>query len=226
MTTAYKLAQQTIRTVDQAEVCRELMREKLKRVDQTQPIFSYLSNKGKRLHPYYDLIKTADQTYASIVRLVKGYGQWRVKGKTVEGEIDAIKANYTTSIAGADEATVDLIKSWKFKFKAKSSKAAADEMIKAMTLATDFAIRVEPNRLWMAFVKNMSVLRVHNLAEIPELDITKDSVKLVTELQKLNVLLRDVQRNNASMMDWYGKEQTMNILKQGGNDSVLDNLMK
>jgi uncharacterized protein YcbK (DUF882 family) len=65
-----------------------------------------------------------------------------------------------------------------------------------------------------------------NQLNIRAFEINKDCKKLVTELKKLNVLLRDVQRGKETVLDCYKKAQTINILRPGGKDSVLDILMK
>jgi hypothetical protein len=224
MTTAYKLARQTIRTVEQAVLCRDLMRTKLERLEQTQPLFNLFEFDEKIKHPYYNLLRSAELAHDSLVRLVKGYALWKIGGSDVGYEIDVTHAKYITDVAGADAVTVALIQAWKRR--AIAAQAAADEMIGAYRAATLLWSKSAKPQIRVDIARHMKGLRQANCIEVPELDINKDCKKLVTELKKLNVMLRDIQRGKKTVLDCYKKAQTINILRPGGKDSVLDILMK
>jgi nitroreductase len=134
------------------------------------------------------------------------------------------QAKYITGVAGADAVTVALIQAWKRR--AITAQKASDEMIEAHRAATLLWSRSTKPLIRVDIARHMKGLRQNNCIEVPELDINKDCKKLVTELKKLNVLLRDVQRGKKTMLDCYKKAQTINILKPGGKDSVLEILMK
>ncbi len=224
MTTAYKLARQTIRTVEQAVLCRDLMRTKLERLEQTQPLFNLFEFDEKIKHPYYNLLQAAELAHDSLVRLVKGYALWKIGASDVGYEIDVTHAKYITGVAGADAITVALIQAWKRR--GITAQKAADEMIKAHRAATLLWSRSMKPLIRVDIARHMKGLRQANCIEVPEIDITKDCKKLVVEIKKLNKELRDVQRGKETIKDCYAKRQTMYILEHSRRNTALDILVK
>jgi len=223
MTTAYKIARQAIRTVEQAEVCRELMREKLAKLQQ-QPKFRLFDFEDKLKHPYYLMVTSMEVVCDTLLQIVKDIGDWKVGSSTVTHEIDVIHAKYITGVAGADEAAVRKLQA--LKKRAKTADKASIEMVKAFMTATMLWSVSAKKDIRLQIAAAMTTKRPEDYIEKPEVDVTKDCKKLVAEIKKLNKEVRDVQRGKKTMLDCYKKAQTMKILKPGGKDGVLDILMK
>ena len=224
MTIAYKLARQTIKTVEQAILCRDLMRQKLTTLEQTQPSFNLFEFDEKIKHPYYKLMLSADVAYESLEKLVKGVGKWAVGNSSLEWEVDVIHAKYITGVAGADAATVALIQGWNKR--AITASKASDEMIGAFAAATYLWSFSPTLMVKKELISAMSKSSLKYCLENPVEEIAAECKKLVAEIKKLNKELRSVKRGKKTMLDCYSKQQVLSALSGKGTNTVVNILMK
>ena len=157
-------------------------------------------------------------------REVKAIGDWKIGSSTVTHEIDVIHAKYITGVAGADATTVATLQG--LKKRVRTADVACEEMTTAFVAATMLWSISSKKEIRNNISKQMATKKPNDYIEIPELDITKDCKKLVAEIKKLNVLLRDVQRGKETIKDCYAKRQTMYILEHSKRNTALDILMK
>lgn len=224
MTTANKLAKQIIVTVEQAEICCDLMRHKLTLLLQTQPLFNLFDFEEKSKHPYYKLIQNADQARDSLKKLVKGVGKWSVGNSNVQWEVDVKHANYITGVRGADAATVALVQAWSKR--AVKASVASDLMIDAFKAATYCWSKSSKQMIQIEILRNMKGHRTSACIEKGAIDINADFKKLLTELKKLNKELRSVKRGKQTMMSCYKDLQLIHLMKHSQEDKILTILMK
>lgn len=223
MTTAYKLAQHTVKTVKQSLLCLELVNSKLERLDETQPVFKLFYFAEKSKHPYFELKMSALLTYQHLMRLTKGVSGWDINGKNIAFELDVIKARQLVDGVDNDVETVDLIREWK-KRNIKAD-AAANEMADAFREATSMWSKSSKKAIRDDVARNLKALKVSSCIEVPEIEIQAECRKLVVAIKKLNLELRDVIRVDNTMMNCYGKRQVMNGLVGKNADTALTILM-
>lgn len=223
MTTAYKLAKQFIATVEQAEVCRDLMLQKLSQLQQ-QPKFRLFDFEDKLKHPYYLMVTSVEVANDTLIKLFKDVGDWTIGNSSVSYEVDVLHAKYITGVAGADAATVAKLQALK-KRSRTADKASTEMMMLFMTATMLWSVSAKKD-IRVKIAAAMKTKRAEDYIEKPEVDVTKDCKKLVEEIKKLNKELRGVKRGKQTMLDCYSKQQVMNGLSGKGKSTVLEILMK
>jgi hypothetical protein len=199
------------------------MLDKIAKLNQI-PKFNLFEFEEKLKHPYFLMMTSIDVANDCLTQLVKDVGDWKIDNSTVTHEIDVIHAKYITGVAGADAATVAALQA--MKKRASTANNASLEVSMAFMTATMLWSVTAKKEIREKIEIEMKTKRAEDYIENPEVDIKRDSKKLVTEIKKLNKELRDVRRGKETIKDCYAKQQTLNLLEHSRRNTALDILMK
>jgi hypothetical protein len=218
MATAAKTLKQVIKAVEAAEMVCSSIDLKIKRLYETQAIYTLFEFDQHKKHPYFELQTIAHHARNELYKYLKAVLEWDINGKTLKLQLDETKARYIVYGSKDDEKTIDALR--QLRTKARSASQASIHLHAAFTSSVKVWSFSSSKMIKSKIREHIDAKKPRNQMEMPEINIEKICKVLPREVGELNKLMRDVVRGKESIRNAFQKKQLMLMLASKTDDSL------
>lgn len=200
------------------QAVKVVMRQKLDNLISSQPYYS-LYEFEENHHPYYSLVNETVDIEDKFLNLVKTLLDWNLDGLTIADALDLVKKNQKPP----HQAYIELCSLQPIPTVVRDIAESLRNLIQAIT---GFLSRTEPSTVKRNIKSSMGVKDVSNHVENPLLSIAKENKELLAKTKVLSKKMMDVFQHQTSIRDELEKMQTMHVMINTRQDTVINFLLE